>query len=1320
MQQYYKIYYKKKDQKITIMSGAPGRSPNHSHNHPYHHNHHRNSRRSIQTAILGIDTSAIVTGTGSGDASSNTNGNNGNNGHHSNTHLHFPPSTTSTTTNNRSSLDFNFDLYDSHFEDEHRGPEVASVPLPVQTLIGISPRDSVSSTTTPHAITSNYNNNSTSSSFRHQLHQYHPRTSVGSTGTSTSMNTNATSNSGRRRTTNKLLRGGTIMMQPKNPGSVAGRGRNYPRSSMGSNPNHHSDIMEDDDNDDDDDNDVVINNNAHGTTIQCDNGNNEEDGDDQEFKNEFQEDNEELDEDEIGGVLATGIPPPKESKFKTSSSKSSKLLNEEKKKKTKITRKNNTKTKKTTTGVQKSVLQTNYNHDHEYTNHVNDKSPTNANENDAYDPNDPSNDADSTAEEQKSFTSTQAPSPSLHPQVVAQASKPMSLSSIQKLRNLAQTTLMMSSTTFSSTQHKSSIPFQTSAHSSGSGGGGGSSSASFLPQSSSFYSTNTSSTAVFYTSILYTKTQSISDAYLYAKALCYNDEYKRAIGILDNAGLLNFYTALDFDTMDDTIHDENHNYLLHGRVGVDVSSNNAIKGNFVDSNVACGGCDSHTENVAQNNHENGDLLMNEDNDDNEEGVGIGEVEVERNGNIGEYQQKKRKETGMFVTINDHNASNNRTTRQSQVQLQQLKQKQRVKLVMESVILACYCWSYLGEWEQVGSLLEHFILNNPIVHQFNHDYNYHDTSNHHQYIVNAYDGSNEFIKSIYWRGDYDIEDEEVFCRLAHYIYDLIDHDNDINPVSRLCFLRGRACDEGNNPHRAVTFLKLALWIDVKCIEAWQYLCKRCLLTWEQEREVVYSLRFDCAGDGVDWLKDVYLASMASSESVSSAAITNNNHQQHPRRHHQPFQSGVAEFTPMANSVAGASPIMPVLPEQPTPQLQIDASAIKFAPTPTTTTGHFHFNEDKGGMNNLDHNKRSDDGSQFNLKPSPINYSHLLTDYGAPMNNAIREEEEAFQNLNLKHNLSNSPEMLAIAATRAYKSYNLPLALHYCHILYEIDPLCSKAAHIQIATLTGLGHKRPLFRLAHALVDADPKSAMAWYAVGCYYYSCGRFDVAQRHYSRSIRLDDRIAECWVAYGCAFASCDENDQANTCFRHAQRLYSGSHYPMLYMGMEHLRTNNIPLAGHFLNSARNMGKNDPLCCNELGVWAYRKKEWVEAANWFVLALRLYVEYEVVGKRLSSWGKSFIEMESNTENDPRFEFVNQSPGEHISAGLSDSDCIDFCEEAFWEPTIFNLGQSYRKARRFEDATMCFEKCLALSPVCKQLCLCFVATFKQTGISQQD
>mmetsp|Transcript_25040 Transcript_25040/g.31539 ORF Transcript_25040/g.31539 Transcript_25040/m.31539 type:complete len:148 (-) Transcript_25040:108-551(-) len=62
----------------------------------------------------------------------------------------------------------------------------------------------------------------------------------------------------------------------------------------------------------------------------------------------------------------------------------------------------------------------------------------------------------------------------------------------------------------------------------------------YLPPSSPYYSTNKSSTAVFYTSILYTKPKSVHDAYLYAKALCYNDEYRRAISILDYAGLLDF------------------------------------------------------------------------------------------------------------------------------------------------------------------------------------------------------------------------------------------------------------------------------------------------------------------------------------------------------------------------------------------------------------------------------------------------------------------------------------------------------------------------------------------------------------------------------------------------------------------------------------------------------------------------------------------------------------------------------------------------------------------------------------------------------------
>ena len=355
--------------------------------------------------------------------------------------------------------------------------------------------------------------------------------------------------------------------------------------------------------------------------------------------------------------------------------------------------------------------------------------------------------------------------------------------------------------------------------------------------------------------------------------------------------------------------------------------------------------------------------------------------------------------------------------------------------------------------------------------------------------------------------------------------------------------------------------------------------------------------------------------------------------------------------------------------------MDASSIQYQPLPSLISTPFA----GGGISSTNHHPL-EEGKDDTTDPPPPPFT---TPHRGPPPSS--EVEQAFQNLLSKHELGHSPEVLTLAATRAYNSYNLPLALEYCQILYNMDPLCPMAAPIQIATLVGLGHKRPLFQLAHALVDADPKSAIAWHAVGCYYYACGRYDLAQRHFCRATRIEPRNAEGWIAFGCAFAMCDENDQANACFRAAQRLHAGSHYPMLYMGMEHLRTNNIPLSGHFLKSARSMGKNDPLCCNELGVWAHRKGEVADSIGWFILALRLYVEADMAA------AKVIMGEEANNEDelDSSKEVLN----------LRDRDCIDFCQESFWEPTIFNLGQSYRKERRFQEAIFCFEKCLALCPV---------------------
>jgi tetratricopeptide (TPR) repeat protein len=43
-------------------------------------------------------------------------------------------------------------------------------------------------------------------------------------------------------------------------------------------------------------------------------------------------------------------------------------------------------------------------------------------------------------------------------------------------------------------------------------------------------------------------------------------------------------------------------------------------------------------------------------------------------------------------------------------------------------------------------------------------------------------------------------------------------------------------------------------------------------------------------------------------------------------------------------------------------------------------------------------------------------------------------------------------------------------------------------------------------------------------------------------------------------------------------------------------------------------------------------------------------------------------------------------------------ETIDVCRDPYWEPTLFNLGHSFRKTRQFQQAQKCFERCVSLSP----------------------
>jgi anaphase-promoting complex subunit 6 len=246
---------------------------------------------------------------------------------------------------------------------------------------------------------------------------------------------------------------------------------------------------------------------------------------------------------------------------------------------------------------------------------------------------------------------------------------------------------------------------------------------------------------------------------------------------------------------------------------------------------------------------------------------------------------------------------------------------------------------------------------------------------------------------------------------------------------------------------------------------------------------------------------------------------------------------------------------------------------------------------------------------------------------------------------------------MAARRSYRRYDWKATLNYCQDLAQLDPAVEEAAFCYVAALVVLGHKRVLFRLAHEWVEASPKSAQSWFAVGAYYYCIQRYHIAQRHFCRATRLDPKCTEAWIAFGCSFAACDESDQALASFRAAQRLSPGEHSSLMYIGMEYVRTNHLVLASFFLQASLKASGGDPLCLHELGVLASQKGELNEAITWYCRALA-----SIVG------------------------------------GESMEESIQLTHDPYWEPTVFNLGHAYRKSRQFELAANCFGRCIALCP----------------------
>lgn len=240
-----------------------------------------------------------------------------------------------------------------------------------------------------------------------------------------------------------------------------------------------------------------------------------------------------------------------------------------------------------------------------------------------------------------------------------------------------------------------------------------------------------------------------------------------------------------------------------------------------------------------------------------------------------------------------------------------------------------------------------------------------------------------------------------------------------------------------------------------------------------------------------------------------------------------------------------------------------------------------------------------------------------------------------------------DCIATKAECMYQQHDAQGAYQLTQWIRKRDPYQLKCVTVHLAALVELKKKSELFYFAHSLVDAYPTRAVAWFAVGCYYYSIGKFDVSRRYFHKATTMDPSLAPAWLGFGHSFASQDESDQAMAAYRTASRLFIGCHLPVLCTAIEYLRTNNISLAEQFCRQAKQMCPTDPLVLNELGVVHYKQKRYQQAAECLHEALRLC----------------------------------QKQPERLRAP--------------WEPVMFNLGHTYRKLGKYAEAIYQYE--LALS-----------------------
>ncbi|KAK4461991.1 anaphase-promoting complex subunit cut9 [Cladorrhinum samala] len=261
-----------------------------------------------------------------------------------------------------------------------------------------------------------------------------------------------------------------------------------------------------------------------------------------------------------------------------------------------------------------------------------------------------------------------------------------------------------------------------------------------------------------------------------------------------------------------------------------------------------------------------------------------------------------------------------------------------------------------------------------------------------------------------------------------------------------------------------------------------------------------------------------------------------------------------------------------------------------------------------MSSLDFNsvRAPHAGDDPDMECEPGEYVHMLYQTQLSKYRNPGAFNAAIESLTTHYGLEDNADILLARADLLYTQCRFKDALRITESIIQDDKFNFSAYPIYLACLYELRKTNLLFLTAHGLADSHPDEPCTWLAVGIYYFAIGKVAEARRYFSKASMMDANFGPAWIGFAHTFAAEGEHDQAVTAYSTAARLFTGTHLPQVFLGMQNHAMNNMTAAEEFLKNAYELCKTDPLLLNEMGIVYYHQDRLKDAAGLFRQALKI------------------------------------------------------------------------------------------------------------------